>query len=62
MEQEEFPKLPQEELWKRINAVSRYMHANWPKTAMTMEVRWLLACSAMGEKHPDVVRYGRGII
>jgi hypothetical protein len=59
-------KLPQEEYYRRIEAVKKWMYAKENqerlKGAGPMQIRWLLACAGSGEKHPDIIGYGKGII
>jgi hypothetical protein len=57
--------LSQEEFWKRIQAVKEHLYSpSEPKESRNqpMEIRWMLACAAIGEKHSEVIKYGKGII
>jgi len=52
-----------EEYTRRIQAVWEYLRTA-PKEVCQQpwEIKWMLACSAIGEKDPEIIRYGKGII
>lgn len=55
----ESPRLTQEEYWARVRAVQDKMYATPIPGQATLEVRWNMACEALGEKNPDIIAHGK---
>jgi hypothetical protein len=55
--------ITKDEFWRRVRVVDEYLSTSTTEPINTpYEIRWLLACAAIGEKHPAVCRYGKTCI